>query len=191
MLSPAASSRRSGQRLVVGCSAHVVLRLGFAKWWHTVVTVPGGRQRWGAPHGQRDGGQPAFQGRGGAFLGRFENRRLSRRRVHTARSGRYPKMSDLPSWQAILARRAFGLGPEGEDGFYHHRTRLVFPRCEPLAAALARRCPGVGAAHRHVPLKGSRLGSSVTRCTEAGVYSEDFVAEVVRTLTTALTTTGC
>ena len=118
----------------------------------------------------------------------------------TARSGRYPKMWDLPWWQAILARPdvqwvefpmcAFGLGPEGEDGFYHHRTRLVFPRCEPLADALARRCPGVGAAHCHVPLKGSRLGSSVTRCTEAGVYSKDFVAEVARVLTTVLSAGG-
>ena len=54
----------------------------------------------------------------------------------TARSGRYPKMWDLPWWRAILARPdvdfvefpmcAFGLGPPEGDGFYHHRTRVVF-----------------------------------------------------------------
>ena len=118
----------------------------------------------------------------------------------TARSGRYPKMWDLPCWRRILARPdvqwvefpmcAFGLGPEDEEGFYHHKTRLAFPRCEPLAAALSRRCPGVGAAHRHIPLKGSRPGSNATRCTEAGVYALDFVEAVVSVLTQVLCAGG-
>ena len=110
----------------------------------------------------------------------------------TASSGRYPKMWDTPWWKEILARLdvafvefpmcAFGLGPMDEDGFYHHRTRLVFPRNEAVVAAFSRRCPGVGAAHRHVPLKGARPGQKVTRCTEAGVYAKDFVRTVVEVL---------
>ena len=107
----------------------------------------------------------------------------------SAPSGRYPKQWDLPRWQAILARPdvtsvtfpmcAFGLKSLTEDGFYVHRTRLVFPKHPPLEAALARECPGVSHDHRHIPLKGSRPGSLVTRCTEAGVYCPDFVATIV------------
>ena len=103
----------------------------------------------------------------------------------TASSGRYPKMWDTPWWKEILARPdvafvefpmcVFGLGPMDEDGFYHHRTRLVFPRNEAVVAAFSRRCPGVGAAHR-------RPGQKVTRCTEAGVYAKDFVRTVVEVL---------
>ena len=114
----------------------------------------------------------------------------------TAKSGRYPKMWDLPSWQAILARPdvqfvefpmcAFGLGPGDGSGFYHHKTRVVFPTCPELAAALARRCPGVGGTHQHIPLKGSRDGSRATRCTEAGVYARDFVDTVAAVLSQAL-----
>ena len=94
-------------------------------------------------------------------------------------SGRYPKMWDLPWWREILARPdvqfvefpmcAFGLGPPDGDGYYHHRTRVAFPRCEALASALSRCCPGVGASHRHVPLAGVRPGAPRSRCAEAGV----------------------
>ena len=84
----------------------------------------------------------------------------------------------------------FGLGPEDEEGYYHHRTRMLFPRCEPLAAALSRRCPGVGSAHKHIPLKGPRPGSTATRCTEAGVYAHDFVEAVVGVLTQVLCVGG-
>ena len=41
-------------------------------------------------------------------------------------------------------------------------------------------------AHRHVPLKGSRDGQDVTRCTEAGAYAWDFVNAVVSVLQTTL-----
>ena len=114
----------------------------------------------------------------------------------TAKSGRYPKMWDLPSWQAILARPdvqfvefpmcAFGLGPGDGSGFYRHKTRVVFPTCPELAAALARRCPGVGGTHQRIPLKGSRDGSRTTRCTEAGVYARDFVDTVAAVLSQVL-----
>ena len=107
----------------------------------------------------------------------------------TARSGRYPKMWDLPWWKEILARPdvqfvefpmcAFGLGPADEKGYYHHRTRVVFRKCEALAVALSRRCPGVGAAHRHVPLRGNSKGSSFSRCQEAGRYCPEFVQVLV------------
>ena len=118
----------------------------------------------------------------------------------TAKSSRYPKMWDLPKWQAILARPdvdsvefpmcAFGLGPDEDHAFYHHKTRLVFPKCPPLAAALSRRCPGIGPAHRHVPLKGSRGGARATRCTEAGAHAEDFVKTIVEVLSTVLAPGG-
>ena len=106
----------------------------------------------------------------------------------TARSGRYPKMWDLPCWKRILAREdvqfvfpmcAFGLGPVGEPGFYHHRTRVVFRKNQYLAEVLARRCPGVSGTHQHVPLKGARDGARVTRCAEAGVYADQFVQTIV------------
>lgn len=104
-------------------------------------------------------------------------------------SGRYPKQWDLPCWRRVLARSdvdfvefrmcSFGLGPPNEPGaFYQHLTRVVFPKHEPLRAALSRRCPGVSANHRHVALKGARPGSNVTRCTEAGVYCPEFVQTV-------------
>lgn len=104
-------------------------------------------------------------------------------------SGRYPKQWDLPCWKAILSRTdvkfvefrmcSFGLGPPNEPGaFYQHLTRVVFPRNAAVRAALSRRCPGVSPTHRHIPLKGSRPGASVTRCTEAGVYCPDFVQTV-------------
>ena len=118
----------------------------------------------------------------------------------TARSGRYPKMWDLPWWREILARPdvdfvefpmcAFGLGPPEGDGFYHHRTRVVFRKCPALATALSRRCPGVGGAHRHVTLKGSRPGAAVTRCAEAGVYADEFVKVVVEVLSAVLVPVG-
>ncbi|CAE7036810.1 unnamed protein product [Symbiodinium sp. CCMP2592] len=110
----------------------------------------------------------------------------------SGKSGRYPKMWDLPWWREILRRPdvqfvefpmcAFGLGPPDGEGYYHHRTRLVFPRCEAFAAALSRCCPGVGAAHRHVPLAGARPGAAQSRCAEAGVYPQEFVRTVVSTL---------
>ncbi|CAE7410615.1 unnamed protein product, partial [Symbiodinium microadriaticum] len=62
-----------------------------------------------------------------------------------------PRMWDLPWWREILATPdvqfvefpmcAFGLGPPDGSGFYHHRTRVVFRRCEALAKALSRCCP--------------------------------------------------
>ena len=110
----------------------------------------------------------------------------------SGRSGRYPKMWDLPWWRDILARPdvqfvefpmcAFGLGPADGSGFYHHKTRVVFRRCDALAKALSRCCPGVGAAHKHIPLGGARPGAARSRCAEAGVYAPEFVRTVVSTL---------
>ena len=113
-------------------------------------------------------------------------------------SGRYPKMWDLPSWQAILKRPdvasavfpmcAFGLGPPDEpSAFYRHYMRVVFPSHGPLAHLLHRVCPGISSNHRHVPLKGCRPGVSVTRCTEAGAYPADFIKQIVQTLQASLT----
>lgn len=66
-------------------------------------------------------------------------------------SGRYPKMWDLPSWQAI---RLFRAGRSDDlTAFYRHYTRVVFPAHGPLAQVLHRACPGLSPAHRHVPLK--------------------------------------
>eukprot|EP00435_Cladocopium_sp_Y103_P042118 s923_g11.t1 len=115
----------------------------------------------------------------------------------SASSGRYPKQWDLPVWRAILQREdvdhvdfvmcAWGLGPPDEpNAYYVHKTRLVFPRHEPLRRLLLRSCPGVGPHHRHVALKGARDGQSVTRCTEAGAYSWDFVNAVVAVLQSTL-----
>eukprot|EP00435_Cladocopium_sp_Y103_P076192 s59_g80.t1 len=109
----------------------------------------------------------------------------------SATSGRYPKQWDLPAWKRVLARPdveymefpmcAFGLGPPDQPGhFYVHRTRLVFPTHPPLREALLRVCPGQGPQHTHVGLKGCRPGHTVTRWTEAGAYSWDFVTTVVR-----------
>ena len=119
----------------------------------------------------------------------------------TAPSGRYPKQWHLPSWKAVLQRPdvdyvdldmcAFGLGPPDVVGqFYRHATRVVFPRHEPLRRALLRTCPGVSAAHVHVPLKGNRPGVPVSRCTEAGVYAADFVKSVVTCVLSTLTVGG-
>ena len=115
----------------------------------------------------------------------------------SAPSGRYPKQWDLPEWKRILARDdvtwvdfpmcAFRLGPPDKDNeFYVHRTRVVFPTHRPLEVFLQRTCPGVGPRHRHVALKGSRDGSQVTRCTEAGAYARDFVTGVVGVLQATL-----
>ena len=82
---------------------------------------------------------------------------------------------------------AFGLGPpDDKTALYQHMTRVVFPMHLPLREALNRRCPGVSAQHRHVPLKGSRPGILVTRCTEAGVYCPQFVAIVCSVLQNTL-----
>ena len=82
---------------------------------------------------------------------------------------------------------AFGLGPPDAPGeFYRHATRIVFPRHEPLRQALLRVCPGVGPGHQHVPLKGNRPGVPVSRCTEAGVYAQEFVRAVVQVLRQSL-----
>ena len=115
----------------------------------------------------------------------------------TAPSGRYPKQWHLPSWKRVLQRPdvdyidldmcAFGLGPPDAPGeFYRHATRIVFPRHEPLRQALLRVCPGVGPGHQHVPLKGNRPGVPVSRCTEAGVYAQEFVSTVVQVLRQSL-----
>ncbi|CAE7364654.1 unnamed protein product, partial [Symbiodinium sp. CCMP2456] len=110
----------------------------------------------------------------------------------SGRSGRYSKMWDLPWWREILARPdvqfvefpmcAFGLGPADGSGFYHHKTRVAFRRCDAFAKALSRCCPGVGAAHKHIPLGGARPGAARSRCAEAGVYPSEFVRTVVSTL---------
>ena len=116
-------------------------------------------------------------------------------------SGRYPKQWDLLCWQAILARPdvdwvefkmcAYGLGPPDEpDAYYQHLTRVVFRKHAAFKAALSRRCPGVSPTHRHVALKGSRPGSRVTRCTEAGVYCEQFVNVVSEVLQSTLVLGG-
>ena len=105
-------------------------------------------------------------------------------------SGRYPKQWDLPRWKKVLSRPdvdwvefrmcAFGLGPpDEENAYYQHLTRVVFRRNAAIRAILSRRCPGVSPSHRHVGLKGSRPGSRVTRCTEAGVYCPQFVQAIV------------
>ena len=115
----------------------------------------------------------------------------------SAPSGRYPKQWNLPCWQRILAREdvdqvefpmcAFRLGPPDQpDHFYVHRTKVVFPRHEPLRRALSRACPGVGPNHKHTALKGCRPGTTVTRCTEAGAYARDFVTVVVASLQASL-----
>eukprot|EP00435_Cladocopium_sp_Y103_P016273 s1669_g4.t1 len=115
----------------------------------------------------------------------------------SAASGRYPKQWDLPIWRRILQRDdvdyidfpmcAWGLGPpDAPDSFYVHKTRLVFPRHEPLRRILVRPCPGVGPRHKHVALKGARDGQQVTRCTEAGAYAWDFVKAVVAVLQSTL-----
>ena len=110
-------------------------------------------------------------------------------------SGRYPKQWNLPAWQRLLRRPdvdfieidmcAFGLGPPQDESpgqFYRHKTGLAFPHHPPLRQALLRLCPGLSAGHQHVPLKGARPGTNVTRCTEAGVYAVDFVKAVVNIL---------
>ena len=110
----------------------------------------------------------------------------------SAVSGRYPKQWHLPCWQRIFGRAdvdfievdmcAYGLGPPDEEGLYLHRTRLVFPRHDGVRQALLRLCAGVSPTHRHIALKGCRPGSLVTRCTEAGVYCQEFVQAVVKAL---------
>ena len=110
-------------------------------------------------------------------------------------SGRYPKQWNLPVWQRLLARDdvdflevdmcAYALGPPGAPGqFYRRRTGLAFPRHAGFKAALFRLCPGLSAQHAHVPLQGCRDGTTVTRCTEAGVYAPAFVQAVVSALQT-------
>jgi hypothetical protein len=118
-------------------------------------------------------------------------------------SGRYPKQWHLPCWQQLLRRPdvqfieidmcSFGLAPlDQQDGrhFYRHRTGLAFPRHPGFAAALLRLCPGLSEQHRHVPLKGSREGMDITRCTEAGVYAPAFVETVVNALQSLLEVGG-
>ena len=114
----------------------------------------------------------------------------------SAPSGRYPKQWDLPCSKTVLSRPdaewadfpmcAFGLGPpDAANEFYIHMTWLVFPKHLPLRQALLRHCPdcpGVSNLHRHVALKGSRDGTSVTRCTKAGAYAWEFVRTVVAAL---------
>lgn len=113
----------------------------------------------------------------------------------SGRSGRYPKMWHLPCWQKLLQRPdvdflevdmcAYGLAPldaTDDTQFYRHRTGLAFPRHPAFRAALFRLCPGLSDNHQHVPLQGCRQNSSVTRCTEAGVYAEQFVEAVVEAL---------
>ena len=110
-------------------------------------------------------------------------------------SGRYPKQWNLPQWQRLLQRSdvdflevdmcAYGLGPldaGDKPHFYRHRTGLAFPRHPGFRAALFRLCPGLSDQHHHVPLQGCRPGTTVTRCTEAGVYAPQFAQAVVEAL---------
>ena len=119
----------------------------------------------------------------------------------SAPSGRYPKQWDLPEWKAVLSREdvewvdlpmcAFKLGPIDQPNHYYvHRTRVVFPRHAPLRRALQRTCPGLSPSHQHVALKGSREGTSVTRCTEAGAYAQEFVQAVVGVLQSTMVGSG-
>ena len=88
---------------------------------------------------------------------------------------------------------AYGLGPKDEDNsgqFYRHRTGIAFPRHPGFRAALFRLCPGLSANHRHTALKGSREGTTVSRCTEAGVYAPAFVQAVVTALQTLFVVGG-
>ena len=116
-------------------------------------------------------------------------------------SGRYPKQWDQPKWKAILARPdvdwaefrmcAYGLGPPDDpSAFYQHLTRVVFKSHPALKMALSRRCPGISSSHKHVALKGSRPGSAVTRCTEAGVYCKQFVQVIAEVLQSTLVAAG-
>ena len=115
----------------------------------------------------------------------------------SAPSGRYPKQWDLPRWKTILRREdvewmdfpmcAFKLGPKDQPHHYYvHRTRVVFPRHAPLRRALQRTCPGLSPSHQHVALKGTREGTTVTRCTEAGAYAPEFVKVIVEVLQSSL-----
>ena len=88
---------------------------------------------------------------------------------------------------------AFGLAPldaTDSNQFYRHRTGLAFPRHPAFRQALFRLCPGISAHHQHVPLKGSRTNSNVTRCADSGVYSPQFVKAVVDALQTVLVGRG-
>eukprot|EP00435_Cladocopium_sp_Y103_P056630 s604_g19.t1 len=168
----------------------------------------GGTRTWSQPEGTGQGPLAATEEQG-TQLSRV-GARLFLKALETgnfpvvessAPSGRYPKQWDLPEWQAILEREdvqhvdlpmcAFRLGPPDEpNSFYVHRTRVAFGRHLPLAQALHRSCPGQSATHKHVALKGCRQGQSVTRCTEAGAYSRDFIAVVVAVLQATLVPGG-
>ena len=64
--------------------------------------------------------------------------------------------------------------------------RGLFFRDAPSWRLLCRGAAGIGGAHQHVALKGSREGSRTTRCTEAGVYARDFVDTVAEVLSQVL-----
>eukprot|EP00974_Lingulodinium_polyedra_P023875 2310906-Lingulodinium_polyedra.AAC.1 len=107
-----------------------------------------------------------------------------------APDGAYPKLWDLPGWQALLQRAdvevtafdacAHGLRPlDGPaTAFYRKKTWLVHRRCPGFRARMGRHCPGISSQHQHVQLRGSRPGATRSRCAEAGAYPEAFCANL-------------
>ena len=93
------------------------------------------------------------------------------------------------SWSSICAPSA-SARPAPRRSSTATAPQWRFPRHPALKAALLRRCPGQGPQHQHVPLKGSREGTSTTRCTEAGVYAEGFVNVVASVLLATVSVEG-
>ena len=42
-----------------------------------------------------------------------------------------------------------------------------------------RKCPGISETHRHVPLRGNRPGSAMSRSQEAGAYAHNFITNIL------------
>ena len=115
-----------------------------------------------------------------------------------ARSGRYPKLWDMPAWATLLRRPdveaivwsfcAWGLKPvEGTpEEFHRKRTCAACTKVPGLAVLLGRSCPSKSATHRHVTIEGSRPGSRLTRAQEAGQYPEEFCKGLTSILTSLL-----
>ena len=140
---------------------------------------------------------------GQPFLNELSNEVISRSQKALACLDATPSSGTSRNGSAFLQRSdvdflevdmcGYGLAPADQsDGhhFYRHRTGLAFPRHAGFRAALFRLCPGLSPEHQHVPLKGARPGSDVTRCTEAGVYAPQFVQAVVQALGSLLSVGG-